>query len=208
MFDLPGSAQVDRIVPKTKFYERAKVSTMVRDEFTNIIGRITWRYKLAESTLNIPADDKVREIQIFHVELKQKQMPMRALQLIDKSIPYPILFALTHETFTCYVVQHKLDTRRHYYKTEWNQLPQLALAGTRPEAVSQRIITQLILVDDAVELPTDASFDDIVATNTTREQLQKEIAALENKIRSERQFSRKVDLNIQLQQKKRALESL
>lgn len=209
MFDLPPSARVDRIIPKTKFYERTHISTAIRDEFTSIIGRITWQYKLAENTLNIPATDAVQEIQIFQIELKRKEIPTKALAIIDKSIPYPILFVLTHGDDTCYIIQHKLDAKRRYYKTEWNQLPQLAFTGTNLETIYQRIITSLILVDDgAGESPTDASFDDIVATNAKREQLQKDIASLENKIHRERQFSKKVALNAQYQAKKRELDKL
>lgn len=209
MFNLPPSSRVERIIPKTKFYERTHISAAIRGEFTSVIGRITWQYKLAENTLNIPATGAVQEIQTFHIELKQKTIPQKALSVIDKSIPYPILFVLTHSNDTCYIMQHKLDAKRRYYKTEWNQLPQLTLTGATLESIYQRIITSFILVDDeAGGLPEDKSFDDIVAINIKREQLQKEIAALENKIRSERQFSKKVALNAQYQAKKRELDKL
>lgn len=209
MFDLPPSARVDRIIPKTKFYERTHISTAIRDEFTSIIGRITWQYKLAENTLNIPATDAVQEIQIFQIELKRKEIPTKALAIIDKSIPYPILFVLTHGDDTCYIIQHKLDAKRRYYKTEWNQLPQLTFTAANLEAIYQRIITSFILVDDDTPAQaSDVSFEEIVAINTKREQLQKDIAALENKIRSERQFSRKVALNGELQKAREQLSSL
>lgn len=211
MFELPDSAKADRFVPKTKFYERIHVSTAVRDEFTDLIGRITWQYKLSESTLNIPATEAVQEIQIFQIDLKQKVIPSKALAVIDKAIPYPILFVLKYSDDICLMIQHKLDAKRRYYKTEWNYLPELNFTGANIEAIYQRIITALILADDdANTLIHDetTSFDDIVATNTKREQLQKEIAALENKIRSERQFSRKVELNRELQRKKEQLKKV
>ncbi len=207
MFDLPASAKVERSIPKTKFYERTHISTVIRDEFTGSIGRIIWQYKLAENTLNISATEAVQEIQIFQIELKQKVIPQKALTVIDKAIPYPILFVLTHGDDTCYIIQHKLDAKHRYYKTEWNQLPQVTFTGANLEVIYQRIITSFIMVDDAAgELPEDVSFDAIVATNAKREQLQREITALENKIRKERQFSRKVELNGELQTKRHELE--
>lgn len=206
MFDLPSSTKVDRIIPKTKFYERTRISTAIRDEFTGIIGRITWLHKLAPSTLNIEATDRVEELQIFLVELKTRDIPSKALSVIDKSIPYPILFVLQHENDTCYIIQHKLDSARRYYKTEWNQLPQISFTGMNLETIYQRIITSFIQVDD--DSTEEKSFEEVIATNTQREQLQKEIAALENKIRSERQFSKKVELNTQLQRAKQRLNSL
>lgn len=206
MFTLPVSTKVDRFIPKTKFYERTQISTAIRDEFTGIIGRITWLHKISPSTMNVPAADAVEELQVFLIELKTKDIPTKALTVIDKAIPYPILHALKHGNDTCYVIQHKLDSKHRYYKTEWNQLPELSFTGTNLEAVYQRIITSFILMDDdSVE---GKSFEEIITTNTQREQLQKEIAALENKIRSERQFSKKVSLNTELQQKKKRLVQL
>ena len=72
--------------------------------------------------------------------------------------------------------------------------------------VYQRIVTSFIALDD--EEVNSKSFEEIITTNTQREQLQKEIAALENKIRNEKQFSKKVELNSVLQDKKRQLDNL
>lgn len=206
MFDLPSSTRVDRIIPKTKFYERTQISTAIRDEFTGIISRVTWLYRISPDTMNTPAVDTVEELQIFLIELKTKDIPTKALTVIDKAIPYPILHVLKHGEDTCYVIQHKLDSKHRYYKTEWNQLPGLSFTGTNLEAVYQRIITSFIVIDDSSA--EDKPFEEIITTNTRREQLQKEIAALENKIRSERQFSKKVALNTDLQNKKHNLNQL
>lgn len=204
MFDLPQSAVVDRIVPKTKFYEHASIPTAVRDEFTQVIGRITWKYKLSASTINLPATHKIEEIQIFMIELKAKQIPIKALTAIDKAIPYPILYVLTHGNHAAYVIQHKLDSANRYYSTDWDHLPQLAFTGTNLEATYQAIITQFIAANNThyhtrLFKTDDKSFEEVVADDTRRRQLEKDIKALESKIRGERQFSRQVSLNTELQ---------
>ena len=206
MFTLPVSTKVDRFIPKTKFYERTQISFVIRDEFTVIIGRITWLHKISSVTVNVPATAAVEELQVFLIELKSKTIPLKALSIIDKTIPYPILFVLTCGDDTCYVIQHKLESRRRYYKTEWNQLPTLSFTGANLEAVYQRIVTSFIAPDE--DEATSKSFEEIITTNTQREQLQKEIAALENKIRSERQFSKKVELNAELQRLRQKLSQL
>jgi hypothetical protein len=207
MFDLPASARVDRTIPKTKFYERSLLTTSVKDEFVSGISRITWTYKLSESTLHIEPTAAVAEIQIFHIELKQQLLPMKALGVIDKAIPYPILFTMTHADDSCYVIQHKLDTARRYYKTAWNQLPELAFSGANLEVVYQRMITSLVVVDDIATPGADIPFDDMLEAKAKRDQLQKDIHSLENKIRSERQFSKRVALNTELQHKRQQLGS-
>ena len=206
-FDLPKSARVDRIVPKTKFYERSHVSTKIKDEFQQLIGRITWSYKLAESTLNIPSTENIIEIQIFQIELKQKQLPMKALAVIDKTIQYPILFVVNSGVDKCYIIQHKIDSAKRYYKTDWNQLSDLSFAGANLEAVYQRIVTSFIAVDGQ-PLPDYKPFDEVIINSVRRQQLEIEITALENKIKSERQFSKKVALNSQLQSDKKQLSIL
>lgn len=206
MFTLPDSTKIDRFIPKTKFYERVQISTATRDEFTGVIGRITWLHKISPATMNVPATAAVEELQIFLVELKSKTIPLKALSIIDKTIPYPILFVLTSGDDTCYVIQHKLESRRRYYKTEWNQLTALSFTGMNLEAVYQRIVTSFIAPDE--NEATSKSFEEIITINTQREQLQKEITALENKMRAEKQFSKKVTLNAELQRKRQTLEDL
>lgn len=211
MFNLPLSATIDRFIPKTKFYEQAHIATAVRDEFVNIIGRITWKYKLAESTINLLGTETVEEIQIFEVELKQKTIPQKALAIIDRSIPYPILFVLKHENNTCYVIQHKLDSARRYYKTEWNTLPELRFTGIDLESVYQAIIMSFIAMnatEQEGDISTSTSFEETVKRDAERQKLQKEIAILERKVRAERQFSRKVELNTELLKTKERLKSL
>lgn len=205
MFTLPVSTKVDRFIPKAKFYERVQISTAARDEFTGVISRITWLHKISPATMNVPATSAVEELQVFLIELKSKTIPLKALSIIDKTIPYPILLVLMCGDDICYVIQHKLESRRRYYKTEWNQLPTLSFTGTNLEAVYQRIVTSFIALDDEV---SSKSFEEIINTNTQREQLQKDIRVLENKIRSERQFSKKVALNTELQRKRRQLDDL
>jgi hypothetical protein len=156
--------------------------------------------------MNVPATGTVEELQVFLVELKSKTTPLKALSIIDKTIPYPILFVLTCGDDICYVIQHKLESRRRYYKTEWNQLPTLSFTGANLEAVYQRIVTSFIALDE--DEVSGKSFEEIITTNTQREQLQKDIRALENKIRGERQFSKKVSLNTELQHKRRQLDGL
>ena len=208
MFDLPPSASVDRFIAKTKFYERTQVASAIKDEFINAISRITWAYKLAESTINIPPTDAVEEIQIFEVELKQKIIPQKALSVVDRSISYPILFVLKYENNTCYVMQHKTDSAKRYHKTEWNNLPDVRFTGQNLESIYRSIITSFIAVNTPEQesgASSEESFEETVKRDAERQKLEREIAALEGKIRKERQFSRKVELNSELQRKKRSL---
>jgi hypothetical protein len=90
--NLPKEALVNEFIAKSKFYEKSHINTKLQKEFVNSILKITWKYKLAESTIGLAKTDTVTEIQIFEVELKKMVLPLRVLKIIDKSIPYQILY--------------------------------------------------------------------------------------------------------------------
>ena len=47
MFDLPKECYVNKFLPKKIFYEKVGVSSGVKEEFVNLVERITWLYKLS-----------------------------------------------------------------------------------------------------------------------------------------------------------------
>ena len=89
MFNLPKSTVVNRVIPKNAFDEFT--NTKQKKAFTEKIERIRWLNKLSAETINLSGSD-VKEIQVFQIELKQKDSIPELLKIIDKSIPYRILF--------------------------------------------------------------------------------------------------------------------
>ena len=89
IFDLPDKVKVNKVVPKNAF--DSFTNSKQKQLFTDLIKRITWEYKLSEATTNLPAKE-IKEIQVFYVELKQKLEVKGILDIIDKAIPYPIIF--------------------------------------------------------------------------------------------------------------------
>jgi hypothetical protein len=96
MFELPKSCYVNKFIPKKVFYEKVGVSSNVKEEFINLVDRITWLYKLSEDTLGITKTDEIEEIQtcpynghwaeiILHAEEKGK---FRGLVVSEDMIPF------------------------------------------------------------------------------------------------------------------------
>ncbi len=89
----PETTRVGKVVPKSKFYEKAKVSNRLRDAFVNEVERITWGYKLAPQTLSLASSSEVPEIQVFLVEAKaDREVSWDVLSAIDSSVHTPIIF--------------------------------------------------------------------------------------------------------------------
>ena len=97
MLDLPKSTEFNKRIPKQKFYENLTVTPAIKKAFTEQIKIIYWRNKLAATTLNIAPGEKVTEIEVFEVRLNAPDLDEAVLRLIDREIPYHILFLLEYD---------------------------------------------------------------------------------------------------------------
>ena len=74
LYRWPEAARFGRVVPKSKFYEQGTVPAAVREKFVSEVQRITWAYKLAENTINLPGTSAVPEIQVFQIDAKGRDV--------------------------------------------------------------------------------------------------------------------------------------
>ncbi len=206
-FNLPESTIVDRFIPKSKFFEKATVNSKLKQEFTDGIKRITWAYKLSEHTVNIVGTENIEELHIFHIELKNREIPKKVLQIIDKTIPYAILYIFEYESDRAYGMTVKEDSSRRYYFSDWNPDMVFDFTGNTIEHIYQKIIKQFI----SRKIDTDISnenFAEIVERDKLRDILSRDISALQSKIKKEKQFNKQIILNQELQKKKVELGSI
>lgn len=205
---LPDSALVNRFIAKTKFYEKAAISSKLKDDFVNKIQKITWQYKLSENTLGINKTAAVTEIQVFEIELKEQLIPKNILALIDKVIPYQILYQFKFNEQVAYAITLKglMDIEKSiptdYYFSEWNDPVQFDFTGTDLEHVYQKLIKAFI----KNQTTQQNDFKAVIETDHKTKQLEKDIALLAKKISKEKQFNRKVELNKTLLDKQQQLQ--
>jgi hypothetical protein len=204
-FKLPRAAFVNKFIPKNKFYEKAALGAKLQKEFVDKIQKITWKYKLAESTVGITKTDKVIEIQIFEIELKEQVIPKNVLKVIDKAIPYQILYRFTCKGNEAYGITLKENKNAgYYYFTEWNEKKVFDFTGINLEKVYQKIVKTFI----PSEVQTKSSFNEIIDTDNKIKALENEIDALGSRISKEKQFNRKVELNKILLERKKYLKKI
>ena len=124
MFNLPEITRVGKVIPKKSFDQYA--NTKQKKLFTELVYRITWSNKLSKETINLRGNE-VQEIQIFKIELKQKNDIGKVLEIIEKSIPYHIIFWIEFddEIFVSASSKH-IDIRNEdnsivdwTFKSEW-----------------------------------------------------------------------------------------
>ena len=90
---LPKSTELNRFVAKTHFYKQPGITPKLRDLIEQQIDRITWVNKVAPTTVNISTKE-ITEFQSFEIKLKSYDLDNAVLILIQKSVPYPIIFIL------------------------------------------------------------------------------------------------------------------
>ena len=88
----------------------------MREKFVAEVQRITWAYKLAETTINLPGTTAVPEIQVFQIDAKGDDVSESVLAAIDKAVKTPIIFEITRgdgpERRTRMVATHKTPRLR------------------------------------------------------------------------------------------------
>lgn len=212
LFRWPLNAAFGRTVPKTKFYEHGNIRTALREKFVDNIQRITWAYKLAEPTIRLKGTEAVPEIQVFAVETKGSDVPDDVLAAIDKSVHFPLLFEISKgEEVRTAAAQKTLGGSipkvGTYFTTGW-----LPITGERqplPAAIDLPALYESLL---ASLLPVATRRGESVSDATGRmdraRKLEREIAALERKLRNEPQLNRKVELRKALKEHQAALAAL
>lgn len=206
-FNLPEKAKVDKFIPKSKFYEKVKVSYKIQQEFVDSIQRITWLYKLAENTINISGTDKKEEIQIFNIELKNKEIPSKVLKVIDKAIHYPILYRFVYKDHIAYGITTKENAEQRYFFSDWNEVLNFDFTGNSIEKIYQKIIK--LFIDNQTEIQTsNKDFETILKKEKELANLENEITALKNKIKAEKQVNKQFALHKLLKQKEKEKQNL
>ena len=213
MFGFPVSTEFNKRIPKQKFYENIEVSLAVKRIFVEQIRIIYWRNKLAAATLNLAAGDAVTEIEVFEVKLNAPQLDEAVLRQIDKAIPYHILFVLTYEGKAQAWIGYKEASSggnafkvNRYYHTDWmpeNEL-QFMLGGLNMDAVYESLVRQI--AGERLQALSHESLKESVGRDEERRRIEKQIAALENRIHKEKQLNRKMELNAELKRLKKQLE--
>lgn len=214
LYRWPAAAKLGSRVAKEKFYEHGTVTAAVREKFVAEIQRITWMYKLAETTVNLAGSDAVPEIQVFQIDAKGNDVSELVLTAIDKAIPFPIIFEIIRdegdERSVRMVAAYKQLSAGSpnisaYYSTGWQpadaERQSLPITITLP-ALYTALFDPLI----PVSARPGEEMSDVAARLQTVRKLEREIATLERKLRTEPQLNRKIELRRTLKTKQAKLE--
>lgn len=206
MLGLPKSTEFNKRIPKQKFYENLSVTPAMKTAFTEQIKSIYWRNKLAATTLNLAPGKLVTEIEVFEIRLTSPDLDEDILRLIDREIPYHILFLLEYDRKYQAAMGYKEASSsgkaafkvERYYRTEWLTEEELSLhlEGLTIDAVYENFIRQI--AGGELTGSENTTLKESVEQQKQREQIEKQISALEAKIKKEKQLNRKIELKTEI----------
>ena len=214
MLNLPENTRYGKRIPKTKFYRNLNLPNKVRQQFVDEIDAIVWQNKISPDTMGISAGDNVSEIEVIEIKLHQKGIRKNILELIDRGIPYHILFVLTcgdeAQVAIAYKEKYQKKDAKYrvegYYFSDWVSPDVLSfeLKGLNLDRIYEHLLRQFI----PEERPQVQS---LKGTITLQKEIEKQIAlcdSLEKRVKSEKQFNVQVRLNRELREERIRLDEM
>ena len=202
IYQYPARTQVDKLIPKSKFYSEGGANTRVERLFIEQIESVYWANKLSSATMNIESQEDLREVQIFSVNARVEMLDIEIFRYIDKLIPSPIIFEVYFQDKVKVVAAYKRLNQADkskvvigdYFQTEWLPIERQDLPlFLRLSELYEFLISQL--------LPNKTkaiSLADKMRLNQEIALLEMRIKQLEQQLKREKQFNRKAELNINL----------
>jgi len=237
---IPETCHLGKRVFKKLFHENVKLGATDKKAFREDINIITWLYTLKPSTIPVQAyEDNQREyheVAILQVDLKTLNRTNRIVEVIHRTIPYPLVVVFVFETLCALSLAHKRFSQaekgaivaENFFISGWIDL-------SAPTPVQQAFLDSLTLSD----LPHTHFFafysaftDRLVAldcarltgkyrlesTVTKRRERRNRLAAcheLENQIteyraaiKKETQFNRQVELNMKMKELEKQIQTI
>lgn len=200
MQPFPSSTVFGKTIPKTKFYERMSVSASVKHAFVSEVETIVWKNKLSATTLNVQTGERVSEIDVFEMTLKQPTVSDALLRTIDHGVPHHLLFLLRHDELWQAAIGYKeigksaiTLTVKDYYRTPWQPLDHihLAISGMTLDEVFDNFVRQ---INTALPPTSTQPLRTDLETQAQREALQRKLDALTRQLRAEKQPRRQLEL--------------
>lgn len=217
MLNLPKSTEFNKRIPKQKFYENLDISPAIKRVFVEQIKIIYWANKVAASTTNLAPGETVNEVEFFEIKLNSVPLDENVLRLIDREIPYHIVFVLEYENkyqlWTSYKeasAGNKAFKVSSYYHTEWidkSNIP-IKIDGLSIDKVYENFVRQI--AGDALQSSDDKaeSLKESVERDERRKQLQKQIDTLQTKMRREKQLNKQMEINKDIRALQKELEEI
>ena len=223
--NLPQQHIIDRIIPKEMLYENAELTEKEKQFFVNSVDRVKLYYALRTNNSNIEADiiEDCTYDEIVFIELKLRNLDNfdKILKIIHSSIPKPLVIVSNYEEDIAISVATKTNNNNKIKVIEIFNTPSIdnimlesisfekVRAKTLSEVyknyisfVKERIAQELIEKSNlqSTKIPND-KVDEFLS-------LQRELDILSEKMKSENQLKKRVEISLEINKLKLKIDNL
>lgn len=203
--NFPTSTIVAKNVPKNAFYKRAKAqrTTALRIFLTEAFESILWLYKLHPSTLNIADGQQVHEIDVFYYKMSTTHIDERLLCELDMLLPRHTLYIMDRDGSTDLMMFPKtINAQGHIVQNgkmeAWTNVDLSATPLTITGHDMDMLYGDFLGKLSHLNTRTEAEYVKAAERRQQQELLKRQYAALQKKIKNEKQFSRQLEMNREL----------
>lgn len=231
--NIPEVCELNKNVYKSLFYDKSDMKYSDKQVFTKDIEKISWLYTLKEDTISISAygdeEKDYSEIAIIEVDLRKTNRIERVADIMQRTIPYPLMIIFKYENNILINLAHKRINKADHEKATYNQLIQTDWIDLEKlNEQEKHLIDNLNFQDlsyfnfyqfysDLVErviaykfskytgqykLDNNRNSEDMLSLLSKIENNEVKIKSLKRKIKKENQFNKKMDLNINIKKLK------
>lgn len=199
MFNLPANTEVNRPLPKKAIYAKFGLKPALRDHFDEDISRLVISHEITSRSVPALATVDISAIYVVTVMLKRRDYDRKNIELLTRLIPQHMVMALVLDDQVQFAVLHE---RLFFSPWQLSDDAVLSLDGLNLDAAWQSLVTAI----GGINIQGENTLTEQILADEEREKLLKQIAALENKMRTTKQPRRKLELYQEIQKLKKFLE--
>ena len=179
------------------------------------IKSITWENKIDHTTMNIAKGSLVEEIEVFRVELYYYETDDSVLYIIYENIPYHILFIFEYNNKKKYSLSYKEISREarminihKIFHSDWVSEDEdlLHFSGINLDNMYENILNSIS--NNELDKFLGDILKEKVLSSIEYEKIQKQVSNLSKKVINEKKFNRQVELNAELKELKKKINSI
>lgn len=200
MLRLPKSTEIAKLLPKKAIYDKFGLKAAQRDCFDADISHLTLVNVVSPAT--VPAlkeGERIKEFYVLQVALKQEHYDEKNILLLSKLIKQNMIFGLVYQDRVRVAVVHE-----RMFASGWQPLADatLPLNGMDMDSVWEHIVMAI----GHFEVAEGVTIEEQIALDGEKQAIQKQIATLEKRCRSEKQPHRRYELYQQIAKLKEKME--
>jgi hypothetical protein len=207
-FNLPKHTVVNKSIPKNAFDKFT--NTKQKQLFVDTVDKIRWLNKISKETVNLPGKD-IKELQVFEIQLRKKDRIETLLDLIDRSIPYHIIFILVsgNEFMISLSEKHSHPTNEDQSVIDWTFRSKWFSEEEFHYQLNLKESIDFVFSDICFQVSgkKKGKLSDLIKHEQVINEIRREISKLEGAIKKSKQFNQKVELNLRLRDKRNEMEN-